>query len=124
MLNTRSLKALNGVHPDLVAVVHKADELTELPFIITEGLRSVERQKMLVAKGLSQTMRSRHITGHAVDFAPLVAGEVSWKTPAFFPIIEAFKAAGIALGTPIESGGDWHTFKDFPHIQLPWKEYP
>ena len=123
-LNSRSLKALNGVHPDLVAVVHKADEITELEFIITEGLRSVERQKMLVAKGLSQTMRSRHLTGHAIDFAPIIGGEVTWKTPAFLPIIAAFKTAGFTLHTQIESGGDWHSFQDYPHIQLPWKDYP
>jgi len=123
-LNPSSLAKLQGVHPDLVEIVHKADDLTELPFIITEGLRTVERQKMLVAKHLSQTMRSRHLTGHAVDFAPLINGQVTWKTPAFLPIITAFKTAGLELGTPIESGSDWHTFKDYPHIQLPWTAYP
>lgn len=124
MLNSRSLKNLEGVHPDLVAVVHEADKITDLEFIITEGLRSVERQKLLVAKGLSQTMRSRHLTGHAIDFAPLIEGQVTWKTPAFLPIISAFKTAGLQLGTPIESGSDWHSFKDYPHIQLGWKAYP
>lgn len=124
MLNSRSLKSLIGVHPDLEKVVRKADELTELEFIITEGVRTVERQKMLVAKGLSQTMRSRHLTGHAVDFAPLIEGEVTWKTPAFLPIIRAFKEAAIALHVEIECGGDWKSFKDYPHVQLSWKAYP
>lgn len=123
-MNSRSLKALTGVHEDLVKVVHAADELTTLEFIITEGLRTVERQKMLVAKGFSQTMRSRHLTGHAIDFAPVIAGEVSWKTPAFSPIILAFKTASYKLGIPIESGADWHSFQDYPHIQLPWVAYP
>lgn len=124
MLNSRSLKNLEGVHPDLVTVVHEADKITDLEFIITEGLRSVERQKLLVAKGLSQTMRSRHLTEHAIDFAPLIDGQVTWKTPAFLPIISAFKTAGLQLGKPIESGSDWHSFKDYPHIQLPWHAYP
>ena len=95
MLNSRSLKSLIGVHPKLELVVRRADELTELEFIITEGVRTLERQKMLVAKGLSKTMRSRHLTGHAVDFAPLIEGEVTWKTPAFIPIMDAFKKAAI-----------------------------
>ena len=130
MLNERSMKALQFVHRDLVSVVLKADELTELPFIITEGLRTLERQKILFAKGLSKTMKSRHLPhptdglSRAIDFAPIVEGEVSWKTPAFVPIIAAFFKASAALNIPIESGSKWRTFKDYPHIQLPWREYP
>jgi len=101
-----------------------AAKITTVDFIITEGLRTLERQKMLVAQGFSKTLKSRHLTGHAVDFAPLIAGKVTWKTPAFFPVIEAFKRAGEKLKLPIESGSEWKTFKDYPHIQLPWKEYP
>ena len=123
-LNERSLKALQGVHPDLVKVVQQAAKITTVDFIITEGLRTLERQKMLVAKGFSKTMKSRHLTGHAIDFAPLIDGEVTWKTPAFLPVIDAFKAAAKIMKIPIESGGDWTTFKDYPHIQLPWKDYP
>lgn len=124
MLNERSLKALTGVHPDLVKVVHRADELTDLPFIITEGLRSKERQRELFAKGLSKTLNSRHITGHAVDFAPILYGEVTWKTPAFLPIIKAFKRAAAELNIPIVSGGDWKSFKDYPHAELDRRSYP
>ena len=124
MLNERSLKALTGVHPDLVKVVHRADALTTLEFIITEGLRTKERQRELFAKGLSKTLNSRHITGHAVDFAPILYGEVTWKTPAFLPIIAAFKQASTALRIPIISGGDWKSFKDYPHIELSRKAYP
>ena len=123
MLNERSLKNLQGVHPDLVKVVHRADELTELEFIITEGLRSKERQRELFAKGLSKTLNSRHITGHAVDFAPILYGTVTWKTPAFLPIIKAFKKAAEELKVPIVSGGDWKTFRDFPHIELDRRVY-
>ena len=123
-LNERSLKNLQGVHPDLVKVVNQAARVTTIPFIITEGLRTLERQKSLVAQGLSKTMKSRHLDGHAVDFAPVVDGEVSWKTPAFLPIIAAFKEAGRLTGVSIESGGDWKSFKDYPHIQLTWRAYP
>jgi len=75
-LSQRSRDKLAGVHPDLVRVVERAIELTEIDFVVTEGLRTVERQKQLVAAGASATMNSRHITGHAVDVAALVAGEV------------------------------------------------
>ena len=123
-LNERSLKALVGVHPSLVAVVRRADELTELEFIITEGLRDKARQRELFAKGLSKTLNSRHITGHAVDFAPILYGTVTWKTPAFLPIIRAFKTASVELKTPIVSGSDWKSFKDYTHIELDRKAFP
>lgn len=123
-LNERSLKNLEGVHPDLVKVVHFAAKLSTIPFIVTEGLRTLERQKSLVKQGFSKTMKSRHLTGHAIDFAPLVDGEVTWKTPAFFPVIAAFKEASRLSSVPIESGSDWKSFKDFPHIQLTWRAYP
>lgn len=123
-LNERSLKALEGVHPDLVKVVHRADELTDLEFIVTEGLRTMKRQRELVAAGASKTLKSRHITGHAVDFAPMVFGEVTWKWPAFIPIAAAFKKAAGELQIPIVWGGDWKSFKDGPHIELDRAKYP
>ena len=82
-LNARSLEKLVGVHADLVRVVKRAATLSD--FIVTEGLRTVKRQSELVAAGASRTMNSRHLTGHAVDLAPMIHGEVSWKWPAFYP---------------------------------------
>ena len=123
MLNTRSLAALKGVHGDLVRVVKRAAELSPTPFIITEGVRSMERQKELVAKGASKTMNSRHLTGHAIDFVPVVGGQITWKWPAFKPVADAFKKAAQELGIQIEWGGDFRTFKDGPHIQLSHKVY-
>lgn len=123
-LNERSLKALKGVHPDLVKVVMRAAEIMPGGFIITEGLRSIERQRDLFAKGFSKTMKSRHLTGHAVDFAPLIGGEVTWKTPAFPPVMKAFRAAALELNVSIECGGEWKSFKDYPHIQLSRREHP
>jgi peptidoglycan L-alanyl-D-glutamate endopeptidase CwlK len=123
MLNTRSLAALKGVHGDLVRVVKRAAELSPTPFIITEGVRSMERQKERVAKGASKTMNSRHLTGHAIDFVPVVGGQITWKWPAFKPVADAFKKAAQELGIQIEWGGDFRTFKDGPHIQLSHKVY-
>lgn len=123
-LGLRSKMRLKGVHPDLVRVVHRAIELTEIDFTVLEGLRTTSRQRQLVAAGASKTMNSRHITGHAVDLGAWVGGEVRWDWPLYYKIADAVKQAAKELGVPIEWGGDWKTFKDGPHWQLPWKEYP
>jgi peptidoglycan LD-endopeptidase CwlK len=124
ILNARSEKALQGVHPHLVAIVRRAAEISEIEFIVTEGLRTKARQKQLVAAGASKTMNSRHLTGHAVDLAAVVGGKVRWDWPLYYRIAEAMKAAAEELDEPLEWGGDWRKFKDGPHFQLPWKVYP
>ena len=123
-LNKKSLEKLSGVHPDLVRVILKAAELSPVEFVVTEGLRTIERQSELVKKGASKTMRSRHITGHAVDLAPKVNGQVRWDWPLFYKLAPAVKLAASSLKIPIEWGGDWKTFKDGPHFQLPFANYP
>lgn len=123
-LGLRSKLRLRGVHPDLVRVVEKAIEITHVDFTVVEGLRSIERQKELVAHGASRTMRSRHIHGFAVDLAPVVNGDVRWDWPLFDSLADAMKKAAEKLGVRIEWGGDWTSFKDGPHFQLPAKLYP
>lgn len=122
-LSTRSLDRLTGVHPDLVAVVKRAIEVTSVDFAVTEGLRTQERQRQLVAKGASKTMNSRHLTGHAVDLAPLIDGVIRWDWPPFYDIADAMKQAAKERGVSIVWGGDW-TFKDGPHFELNRKDYP
>lgn len=130
-LDTRSEAKLAGVHPDLVAVMRLAALTAPVPFVVLEGVRSLERQQQLVASGASQTMRSRHLKSptngysHAVDIAPLGAnGQVSWDWPLYHRLAPAVKQAAVELGIPIEWGADWVTFKDGPHWQLPWAKYP
>jgi peptidoglycan L-alanyl-D-glutamate endopeptidase CwlK len=118
VLSERSLNKLKGVKPELVAIVHRAIELTPIDFIVTEGLRTKARQAELVRAGASRTMNSRHITGDAIDFAAYVAGEVRWDWPLYPRIAAAFKAAAQEQGTPITWGGDWPRFRDGPHIEL------
>jgi peptidoglycan L-alanyl-D-glutamate endopeptidase CwlK len=120
-LGQRSLQNLSGVHPDLVSVVKRAIEITEQDFSVLEGLRSLEQQRINVEKGVSKTMNSRHLTGHAVDLIPY---PVSWDWEYFYPIADAMKQAAEELGVDIEWGGDWKSFPDGPHFQLPWSEYP
>lgn len=124
VLGTTSRKRLQGVHPDLVAVVNRAIQLTAVDFSVLEGVRSVARQKQLVAAGASTTMNSRHITGHAVDLGALLGGKIRWDWPLYYKIAEAMKAAAAEIDVPLEWGGDWKRFKDGPHFQLPWKQYP
>ena len=121
ILSNRSLSNLEGIHPDLVAVVKRAICLTSQDFTVIEGIRSLARQEQLVASGASQTMNSRHLTGHAVDLVPY---PVSWDWPLFYPIADAMKLAAEELNVDLEWGGDWRTFKDGPHFQLSWSQYP
>jgi peptidoglycan L-alanyl-D-glutamate endopeptidase CwlK len=131
-LNLASEQKLRRVHPDLARVVRRVAKDWSDPatgFIITCGARTIEEQRLLVAKGASKTMRSRHIPGkngfsHAVDFACTIAGKVRWDWPLYAKLAKAVKAAAKAEGVPIEWGGDWLKFKDGPHFQLPWAKYP
>lgn len=123
-LGPRSLLNLRGVHPDLVRVVKRAIGISTIDFTVIEGLRSLARQKELLAKGATKTLRSRHINGFAVDIAPYVGGSIRWDWPLFDHIENAMKEAARLENVKIEWGGDWVTFKDGPHWQLPHAFYP
>ena len=123
-LSERDWKRLVGVHPDLVAVVEGAAQGTEVDFIVTEGLRTKERQEQLVRAGASRTLKSRHLTGHAVDLAAKVGDEVRWDWPLYHKLADAMQKAAAVRGVEIEWGGDWKSFPDGPHFQLPWATYP
>lgn len=120
-LSQRSMQNLSGVHPDLTAVVKRAIQITEQDFSVIEGVRNINRQRELVAKGASTTMNSRHLTGHAVDLAPY---PVNWDWEYFYPIADAMKQAAEELDVDLEWGGDWKSFPDGPHFQLSRKAYP
>ena len=120
-LGTRSRQRLSGVHPDLVAVVKRAIQITEQDFSVLEGIRNINRQRELFKAGKSTTMNSRHLTGHAVDLAPW---PISWEWEGFYPIAEAMKQAAEELDVAIVWGGDWKRFPDGPHFELDRKAYP
>ncbi len=129
VLSQKSLTKLDGAHPDLVRVIKRAAALSSIDFTVLEVLRTIGRQRELVAKGASKTMKSRHLPGsdgksRAVDIAPLDGGQVSWSWPLYHKLAPIIKQAAADEGVPIEWGGDWRTFKDGPHWQLPWKDYP
>lgn len=121
-LSKRSLKALEGVHPDLVAVVQRAIKITPIDFVVIEGVRTIERQRELFKAGASRTMNSRHLTGHAVDLAVWL-GTVRWEFPLYQRLAVSVKAAAADVGVPIEWGWDLWGW-DAPHWQLGRRKYP
>jgi peptidoglycan L-alanyl-D-glutamate endopeptidase CwlK len=112
-LGQMSLNNLAGVHPDLVRVVERAIAITAVDFRVFEGLRSRERQAKLVAQGASQTMDSRHLTGHAVDLVPMIDFngdgrlELRWDWSLCYQVGAAMRLASRELNVPIRWGGVW-----------------
>lgn len=106
-------KKLKAAHPDLVKVVRRAAEITACPFVIGETGRSIEQQKKNVAKGVSQTLRSRHIIGKsgvacAVDLLAAPDGKtVTWAWPPYYKVAEAMKKAAKLENITLEWGGCW-----------------
>jgi peptidoglycan L-alanyl-D-glutamate endopeptidase CwlK len=117
-LNERSRKNLVGVHPDLVLLAERVNE--RVPFIVTEGRRSKERQAALVKAGKSWTLDSRHLTGHAID---VVDDDGKYDMPDMDHIAREFKAVAKEMNIPIVWGGDWKQ-RDTPHFELDRKAYP
>lgn len=123
-LSTRSRARLIGVHADLVRVVELAITLTTVDFSVVEGVRTLAKQREYFLKGKSRTMNSRHLTGHAVDLAPWLAGTISWEPAAFQPVARAMKEAASRYAVPLTWGGDWTSFVDCPHFELKREAYP
>ena len=146
-----SLAELAGVHRDLRAVVDRALVLSPVDFAVHDGTRTLAEQRALVAAGASQTMASRHLTGHAVDLVPFLAGKLRWDWPALYSIALCVRAAALEADVPIRWGGCWDVeltasgdapevmsagyvarrkakgrgaFLDGPHFELPIRAYP
>jgi peptidoglycan L-alanyl-D-glutamate endopeptidase CwlK len=113
-----SKERLEGVHQDLRKVFYAALEGSPYDFSITEGLRTYKRQKMLVEAGKSQTMNSRHLTGHAVDFCIIIDGKADWDLEKYHKVTDHIKNVASKLNIPIVCGIDWKTLKDGPHVEL------
>lgn len=127
-MDARSETNLAHVHPDLVAVMHRAAELSATSFVVIHGLRTVAEEAAMVAKGASQTMHSRHLAGKAgfacaIDVMALHEGHADWSAPAYAAIWTAVQHAAAELKIPVEWGGAWK-FRDLGHFQLPWHDYP
>ena len=117
-LSKKSLAKLDEVNPDLQKLVKNAIGLSTIDFGISEGMRTKERQQLLYDSGKSQTMNSRHLTGHAVDVYAWKDGAVSWEFEDYETINVAFSQAAKLTNTPYVWGGSWKSFKDGPHFEL------
>ena len=114
----RSMTKLQGVDSRLVKIAELALQRSPFDFGITEGMRTLEQQKKYVAEGKSQTMKSKHLEGRAIDFVVYINGKANWDLDNYQKVAQVFKQVATEQGIAIEWGGDWKTFKDGPHIQL------
>lgn len=134
ILDQKSLQRLRDVHPLLALVIQRTardwDASTGLSFIVTCGARTLAEQKRLLAAKATTTLRSRHIPSgnppysHAVDLAVKLNGTLKWDWPLYAELAKRVKNAAARERVNIEWGGDWKSFKDGPHFQLPWKKFP
>ena len=118
MFSDRSKAKLQGVDPRLIKIAELALQRSPFDFGITEGVRTLEQQKKYVADGKSQTMKSKHLEGRAIDFVVYINGKANWDLDNYQKVAQVFKQVATEQGIAIEWGGDWKTFKDGPHIQL------
>ena len=125
-LSKRDQTRLTGVHPKLIEVCVTAFELfddavigiTGSKLIITEGVRTLEKQREYFKAGKSWTMNSYHLDGRAIDFAITRGSDAFWEYPLFEKIwLACFRPAGHRLGVRLTWGGHWGT-RDSPHIQI------
>ena len=107
---------MKGVDERLVRVVELAYSISPKKFKVTEGVRTLERQKELYNKKLSKTMNSKHLVGKAVDIAILIGAEITWDMKHYKEVAGYMKQAAKQLNVQIECGADWGW--DGPHIEL------
>ena len=106
-LSSRSEGRLEGINPKLIEVVKTAITLTKVDFGVTCGMRTVEEQEKLVASGASQTMKSKHLEGRAVDLVAYIGPNVTWSLNKYDEIADAMAAAAKQKGVAIKWGAAW-----------------
>ena len=122
ILSDRSEKNLAGVHPDLVRVMRETAARTPFPFVVVEGLRSVEREIELISRGasaLKDPTKSKHCQGLAVDVVVFDEnGQPVWRHASYRDLAAVVLQVADELGVDIVWGGSWHTFIDDDHFEL------
>ena len=116
----RSEKFLSEVNPSLKNIAKEALKITRIDFAIISGKRTIKEQKELVKKGKSKTLNSRHLSGNAIDIAPIdpKTGKGKFDRTLALEIATAFYQAAQNQGAKIEWGGTWKNFEDIPHFEL------
>lgn len=120
----RNLKNIQQLadHTKIVALKwHEYLVTNDIDILIYETIRTESTQRENVRKGASQTMKSFHLVGQALDFVPVAeGGRTDWngyKQPKIQQAIVEAKRLGF------EWGGDWKSFVDRPHLQFNHKGY-
>jgi peptidoglycan L-alanyl-D-glutamate endopeptidase CwlK len=106
-LDAKSSGKLGSVKQELQLVVNKSTKLYDGKFAVYDALRTLAKQKSLVASGASKTMDSRHLTGHAVDIVPIIDGQLKWDWPELYKIAECIREAAIECKYQVRWGGCW-----------------
>ena len=106
-LSQRSLGRLDGVKNEMHSVVTHAITVSNVDFGVICGLRTEAEQADLVARGASQTHKSKHLTGDAVDLMAYLNGRASWEISFYDDIADAIKEAAIQEGVSIKWGAAW-----------------
>ena len=101
------MKKLKGVDEGLVAVVKDAISITKVDFGVTFGLRTLEEQKKLYESGRSQTMKSKHLDGRAVDLVAYFGSDISWELNVYDDICDAMAEAARKNNVAIKWGAAW-----------------
>jgi len=134
-IDARTARNLRDVHPHLRAITEYAYYVVRnhgdgsLRFVVTCGSRTFAEQKRLKAIGATRTLNSRHLIApngyaHAVDLAAFVNDKLRWDWPLYGILANYMRDGAVNFGYDLEWGGNWRSFKDGPHFQLPWKSYP
>ena len=105
--STKSQERLMGVEPELKEIVYEAIKVTKIDFGVIEGLRTEEKQKQLVESGASQTMKSKHLEGRAVDLMAYIGGRGSWELSVYDEIADAMKESAIKVDVAVRWGAAW-----------------
>ncbi|EKT2744468.1 M15 family metallopeptidase [Listeria monocytogenes] len=120
---SRSLANVNKLADNTKVAARKLLDWAEnsgIEVLIYETIRTKEQQSANVASGASQTMRSYHLVGQALDFVMAKGKTVNWggyRSANAKKFIAKAKALGFTWG------GDWDGFVDNPHLQFEYKGY-
>ncbi len=117
------MRRLKGVDVRLVSVLKEV--VKHYDITILEGLRTEDRQRELMAKGASKTMKSKHLEGMAADVSPYPIP--NWEdVNEFIFMAGRIRQEADRLGVPIRWGGDWdrddrtadNKFNDYVHFEI------
>ena len=106
-LSSRSLKKLEGIDETLIEVVKEAIQLTKVDFGVTFGMRTLEEQQKLFDSGRSQTMKSKHLEGRAVDLVAYFGSDISWELNIYDDICDAMAEAARRNTLALKWGAAW-----------------